>query len=366
MNKLKKIMGDMVKRDASDLHIRAGHVPVFRINGVLYRLKVDKFMPEDITQFISETLSAEKLKKFESSRELDFAFTQSEIGRFRINAFYQKGLPALAIRLVKLEIPEFSSLRLPSIVKDLSLKSRGLILVTGSTGSGKSTALASMINHINQNLFQNIVTLEDPIEFLHSDKKSMISQREIGQDTPDFATAIRSAMRQDPDVILIGEIRDYETMHTALSAADTGHLVFSTLHTMNAMETINRVLSFYPPHQQDEAKILLSSTLVGVLSLRLLPHKDKKSRVPAAEVLVNTAHIRELLLEQNTMGEIKKSMEEGYTQYGSQTFDQSIFNLFSDDIISYEVAYRSASNPDDFELKTKGIEGTSDRDWMNA
>ncbi len=366
MIEISRLLSDMVKREASDMHLRSGSPPVYRINGQLFRLKTENLSIDDVYSYIKQLSSEEQHQEYEKAHDVDFAYSAQGIGRFRINAFKQRGTPAMAVRLVNLDIPSFDSLRLPIVLKDLSLKQRGLILVTGATGSGKSTALASMINHINENIFSNIITIEDPIEYLHSDKKGLISQREVRQDTLSYDKAIRSAMRQDPDVILIGEIRDAKTMQIALSAADTGHLVFSTLHTMNAVESINRVLSFYPPHQQQGARLLLSSTLIAVASLRLLPQADGKSRVPATEILVNTAYVKELLQDPEKTGDIKKAMEEGYDQYGSQTFDQSILRLYSEGLINYEVASRYASNPEDFELRVKGIEGSSDRSWLGV
>lgn len=223
-----------------------------------------------------------------------------------------------------------------------------------------------MLDHINEHTSSNIITIEDPVEFLHRDKRSIVSQRELGQDTVSFANALRAALRQDPDVILIGEIRDYETMSIALTAADTGHLVMSTLHTMNVIESISRIISFYPPHQQDQIRLLLSGTLVAIISMRLLPLKDNSSRIPACEVMVSNANIRDLLLKTNKNAEIQTAIQEGYTQYGSQSFDQSILRLFQDEVITFETASRNATNPDDFELKVKGIEGTSDRSWMSV
>jgi len=249
-------------------------------------------------------------------------------------------------------------------VRDLALKERGLILVTGTTGSGKSTTMASMIDHINEMTSSNIITVEDPIEFLYRDKRSIISQREVGYDTQDFPRALKASFREDPDTILIGEIRDHETMHIALQAADTGHLVMSTLHTMNATETISRIVSFYPPHQHQQVRLLLANTLVAIISLRLLPRKDRQGRVPAAEVLVNNATIKEYLIDQMQTHLIEGAIREGNSQYGSQSFDQSVHKLFVDGLISYEVALRNASNPADFELKLRGVEGTSDRSWM--
>jgi twitching motility protein PilT len=319
-----------------------------------------------LNQFLTTMLSRENLDMFNKKKEMDFAYGLPGVGRFRVNVFQQRGTAALAIRSVALNVPEYDSLGLPSVLRDLAMKKQGLILVTGATGSGKSTALAAMIEHINEISASNIITIEDPIEYLHRDKRSVISQRELGQDTLSFANALRGAMRQDPDVILIGEIRDLDTMHIALTAADTGHLVMSTLHTMSVVESVSRIISFYPPHQQEQVRLLLAGTLIAIISLRLLPAKDDKGRVPACEILVNNANIRDLLLKPDSTSQIQAAVQEGYTHYGSQSFDQSILRLLQNEKITYEVGCRFATNPEDFKLKVKGIEGTSDRSWTGV
>jgi twitching motility protein PilT len=354
----------MFEKNASDLHLRVGTPPVFRINGSLFKAQMEPIAYEDMERFCTEIMKPAQKEIFDKTNELDFALGLKGIGRFRINASRQRGTPALAIRAIKTIIPPFSELNLPNVILDIAMKKRGLILVTGTTGSGKSTLLASMIDHINSNIAVNIVTIEDPIEYLYKDKKSIIAQREIGHDTASFSDALRTCFRQDPDVILIGEIRDKYTMETALSAADTGHLVMSTLHTMNAQETISRILSFFPPHQHQQIRLVLSSVLVSIISLRLLPRKDNMGRVPAAEILINNATIAEYILNQEKSNLILSAISEGYTQYGSQSFDQSLLQLYKDDLISFNVAKQNATNPDDFELKVKGIVGTSDRTWI--
>ncbi len=363
---IEALLREMTSRGASDLHIRVGAQPAFRINGELYRLQTERILPEQMEQFLLDIMNRSQKQRFEESLELDFAVGVRSVGRFRINAYRQRGTPSLAIRAIVGVVPNFELLGLPEVIRDLALKKRGLILVTGTTGSGKSTSLASMVDHINEHTSSNIITIEDPIEFLFKDKKSIISQREIGGDTGNFANALRAAFRQDPDVILLGEIRDAETMSIALSAADTGHLVMSTLHTMNAVETINRIISFYPPHQHQQVRLMLSNTLVAVICLRLLPTKDGKGRVPACEILVNNANVRELLTQPESTHLIDAAIREGYTQYGSQSFDQSILRLHQDDLITYDVARRNATNPDDSELRIRGVEGTSDRNWMTG
>ncbi len=356
----------MVDQNASDLHLRVGCTPIFRVNGLLYRAQTDTITFDIMDQFVSGLLTDRQREQFNQEDELDVGVGVKGVGRFRVNVFSQRGTVALAIRSIKTEIPTFTSLNLPEVILDIATKNRGLILLTGTTGSGKSTLLASMIDHINENKAVNIVTIEDPIEFLHKNKKSAIAQREIGSDTQSFARALRGCFRQDPDVILIGEIRDSNTMETALSAADTGHLVMSTLHTMNAVETITRIVSFFPPHQHDQIRLILSNVLVAVISLRLIPRKDGQGRVPAAEVLINNAAIAEYILDPEKMNLIPEAVADGYTQYGSQTFDQSLQQLYKDELITFQQALQYASNPDDFQLKVAGgVSGTSDRSWLD-
>jgi len=351
-------------KKASDLHMRVGGPPVLRINGTLYRAQMDTLSPADMEEVFKQLMSPAQYESFNANQELDFAYGLKGVGRFRINAFRQRGSAALAIRSIRTDVPTFEELSLPDVILDIAMNKRGLILVTGTTGSGKSTLLASMIDHVNTHASNNIITIEDPIEFLHHDKKSIIVQREIGTDTHDFPTALRSCFRQDPDIILIGEIRDQVTMEIALSAADTGHLVVSTLHTMNAVETISRVVSFFPPHQHAQCRLVLSTTLVAIVSLRLLPRKDGAGRVPASEILINNAAIAEYIRDPEKFHLIMTAIAEGHMQYGSQTFDQSLLQLYRDDLISLQIAKQYANNPDDFELKIKGVEGTSDRSWV--
>jgi twitching motility protein PilT len=322
---------------------------------------------EDMNKCYSIIFNEEQWKQFENENELDVGVGLAGVGRFRINAFKQRGTNSLAIRSIKTEVPVFESLGLPEVLLDIASKNRGLILVTGTTGSGKSTLLASMIDHINHMKSVNIVTIEDPIEYLYKNKKSAIAQREIGTDTRSFDTALRGCFRQDPDVILIGEIRDSKTMETALSASDTGHLVMSTLHTMNAVETITRIISFFPPYQHDQIRLILSNVLIGIISLRLIPRKDGTNRVPAAEILINNATIHEYILDPDRTNLINDAIGDGYTQYGSQTFDQSLYQLYNNELISFQTAMQYASNPDDFELKVAGgVSGTSDRKWIDS
>jgi twitching motility protein PilT len=353
----------MISQNASDLHLRVGAPAIFRVNGTLFRAQMPPLKAEQIADFLNELMNEGQLAAFSSNQEVDFARSVSGIGRFRISAFRQRGTPALAVRSSRFDVPSFESLALPPVILDMAMKRRGLILVTGTTGSGKSTLLASMINHVNKNSSANIVTIEDPIEYLFRDERSTIAQREIGSDTLGFTEALRASFRQDPDILFIGEIRDSLTMETALSAADTGHLVMSTLHTMNAVETISRIISFFPPHQHEQIRLVLSGVLVGIVSLRLLPRKDGQGRVSAAEILINNAAIAEYLLTPQSTPLILNNIREGFTSYGSRSFDQSLLQLYQDDVITFEVAKQHASNPDDFELKVGGIEGTSDRSW---
>lgn len=364
MISIQSLLKLMVEKNASDLHMRAGVTPVLRINGELFRLQTDPVKPDEMEQSLQSLMSPEQYSEFHKSNEYDFAVGVRGIGRFRINAYRQRGTSSVAVRYIKTRVPDFNELCLPQVILDIAMHKRGFILVTGTTGSGKSTLLASMIEHINNNASCNVVTIEDPIEFLYKDKKSIIAQREVGPDARSFADALRASFRQDPDIILIGEIRDRETMETALSAADTGHLVVSTLHTMNTVETISRIISFFPPHQHDQIRLVLSNVLVAIISLRLLPRLDGQGRVPASEILINNANIAELIMQPDKSHLILQAIADGYTQYGSQTFDQSLLNLYQEELISLQVAKQYASNPDDFDLKVRGVQGTSDRTWM--
>ena len=362
--RIEQLLREMVNRKASDLHLRVGVPPVYRINGALQRLfdvRIDSAMMDS---FLDDIMNRDQKQRFEANKECDFAVGARDMGRFRVNVFRQRGTIAVVIRHIKAVIPAFEDLHLPEVIRDLALTKRGLVLVTGTTGSGKSTTLASMIDYINQKESVNVITVEDPIEYLYRDNVAIISQREIGVDTLSYANALRAALRQDPDVLLVGEIRDLETMQIALTAADTGHMVFATIHTTNAVETIHRVLSMYPPHQHDEIRLLLAEVLVGIISLRLLPTKDGKGRVPAAEILVNTGAIKEYIQDKNKIDMVEQAVAEGHIQYHSQTFDQALLELYQNEQISLETAMNAATNRDDFDLKIRGISGTSDRGWM--
>lgn len=362
--RIEQLLRLMVQKKASDLHIRVGVPPIYRINGELTRLVDIPIDAATMDEFLVEMMNRDQMHRFETEKECDFAIGARDMGRFRINVFRQRGSSAMVIRHIKANIPKFEELMLPPVILELAERKRGLVLVTGTTGSGKSTCLASMIDHLNDTVSDNIITVEDPVEYMHSDRKSIVSQREIGVDTNSYANALRAALRQDPDVLLVGEIRDLETMQIALTAADTGHMVFATIHTTNATETIARVLSMYPPHQHDEIRLLLGECLAGIVSLRLLPTADGKGRVPAAEIMINTAAIREYIIDKDKTGLVEQAIAEGHLQYHSQTFDQALLDLYSKQLITYEVALAAATNPDDFDLKVRGISGTSDRGWM--
>ncbi len=362
----KAAITEMVKRGGSDLHLKVGRPPTIRVAGDLIQLDQQALKPEELKALAEQIMTPRQVKEFADHKEADFAIGVPGVGRFRTNVFQQRGTLAFVFRAIPYELQSIEQLKLPKVLETLALKPRGLILVTGVTGSGKSTALAAMIHHINQNRACNIITIEDPIEFLHRDAKSNLSQREVGTDTLSFESALRHVLRQDPDVVLIGEIRDKITLDTAMKAADTGHLVFSTLHTTDATQTINRVISFFPPHEHDAVRNLLSTALEGVVSLRLVPTKDGRGRVPACEVLVNTAAVRDNIRDSEKALNIPDLIKEGTIQYGMQSFDQSLMNWYRSGTISYESALFYSTNPSEFALRVSGIEGTSDRTFAEG
>jgi len=361
---LKEMLEQMLRSKASDLHLRVGLKPILRIDGVLHPIETDLISLEDMDRILNQILTEEQKTRFFKRNEMDLALSVSKMGRFRINIYRQRGTIGVAIRSVNTLVPTFEELNLPLALREVANNRRGLAIVTGTTGSGKSTTLAAMIEHINSTRAENIVTIEDPIEYVYRDKKSIISQREVGGDTESFSTALRHAFRQDPDVILIGEIRDVDTMSIALTAADTGHFVLSTLHTLNTAETINRVISFFPPHQHQHIRLMLAATLKSIICQRLLPRSDGPGRVPAVEVLVSTSSVREYIIDPMKTSLIIELVESGATQYGMQSFDQSIMKLYKAGLISYEEAVSQTTSPDDFELRVKGITGASDRGWQ--
>jgi twitching motility protein PilT len=359
----KDVLQQLVQRNASDLHLKVGRPPTLRLHGELVPLDQPALKPEDLKGLAEQLMTPRQVKEFTDNKECDFAIGVPGIGRFRCNVYQQRGSLCYAMRSIPYQAKTLRELNLPPVLEEIALRPRGLVLVTGITGSGKSTALAAMIQHLNEHRKANVITIEDPIEFLHRDINCNINQREVGTDTATFAQALRRVLRQDPDVILIGEIRDLETLDTALKAADTGHLVFSTLHTTDATQTINRVLSFYPPHQQAEVRFSLASALQAVVSLRLVPRADKPGRVPACEVLINTQTVRDQIRDMNKTLNIPDLIKEGTVQYGMQTFDQALMAYYSQGIISYDSAVFYATSPSEFALRAQGVAGTSDTSW---
>ena len=361
---LNQILMEALSQEASDVHIKEGAPPIFRVNGELKPWdKLKPFDHNDLSKMAFGLMNDWQKERFIKNREVDMGYEVYGMGRFRVNVFQQRGKLRIALRIVPYQIKTLEELHLPSAIRNISLEQRGLILVTGTTGSGKSTTLASMIDIINDHRNCHIITIEDPIEFVHEDKKSIVDQREIGSDTNTFSGALRVALRQDPDVILVGEMRDFETIETALTAAETGHLVLSTLHTLNATETITRIISVFPPYHQKQVRLQLSGVLKGVISQRLVVRSDGKGRVPAVEVLVSTARVRECIVEKDKTTEINDAMARGVTSYGMQTFDQSLMFLMQEKLITYEEALKHCNNPDDFALRVKGILATSDTTW---
>ncbi len=361
---LNEILAIGVKAKGSDIHLKAGVPPIVRIDGQLRAIPNAERLSADAVRGMALSIMNERQRKiFEETFEVDLSYGVPGLGRFRVNAFSQRGTVCMVLRAIPIAIPTMESLNLPLVLKKLAMEQRGLILVTGTTGSGKSTTLASMIDYINENRTCNIITIEDPVEYLHKDKKSLISQREVGFDTLTFARALTSALRQDPDVILVGEMRDHETIETALTAAETGHLVLSTLHTLDAAETINRVISVFPPFHQRQVRMQLSSVLKGVVSQRLVPRCDSKGRVPAVEVMIGTARVKDCIDDDMKTKQITDVIAQGFTTYGMQTFDQSLMQLLTKKLISYEEALTQSTNPDDFALKVSGISSTSDANW---
>jgi twitching motility protein PilT len=360
---LRSLLETMIGARASDLHIKVGGLPQLRVDGNLFG--IDAFgtpNSDDLDGWLDQLLTERQKKELETNREVDFSFGVPGMARFRANVFQQRGTLAMAFRLIPVEIPAIEDLGLPPSVREQAFTPRGLVLVTGPTGVGKSTTLAAMVDAVNREVAKNVITIEDPIEFLHRDRMSCIQQREVGVDTNSFADGLRHILRQDPDVILVGEIRDRITMETALMAADTGHLVLSTLHTTDAVQTVQRVLSFFPPHQHDEVRRGISTSLRAVICQRLVP-RIGAGRALAVEVLINTATVQDVLLHPDKLHLLRQAMQDGVTQYGMQTFDQSVMTLFKNELISEEEALRHCTNPSEFQLHLKGIQSTSDRRW---
>ncbi len=363
---LEKILEIAVKEKASDVHLKAGLPPILRVFGKLVPLKnSDRIGPEDLGKLALNLMNEMQRDLFKIDHQVDMAHSISGLGRFRLNVFKQRGSINIVIRIIPVIIHSFDELHLPEVLKKISEEMRGLILVTGITGSGKTTTQASIIDYINTHRTSHIITIEDPIEYLHKDKKSIICQREIGIDTVSFADALRSSLRQDPDVILVGEMRDLETVEIALSAAETGHLVLSTLHTIDATEAINRIISSFSAHQHQQVRNQLAAVLKAVISQRLIPKKDGGGMVAATEILISTARMRECIIDKDRVTEIPEVISVGHTTYGMQSFDQSLLGHLTKGLISYEEALRQSSNPSDFELKVKGVTSESDVKWKD-
>ncbi len=363
---LNQILGLALKSNTSDIHLKAGLPPVFRVDGSLRPLpKAPRLTADDLRMMCEGIMNDKQRVRFEENNEVDLAYGVPGLGRFRVNVFMQRNSVSAVFRAIPYKVATLDELLMPKVLQKIADEQRGLVLVTGATGSGKSTTLAALIDHINANRTAHIVTVEDPIEYLHRDRKCIINQREVGFDTTGFAPALKSALRQDPDVILVGEMRDLETTETALAAAETGHLVLSTLHTIDATETIARIVSMFPPHQQRHIRMQLSNVLRAVISQRLIPRAEGKGRVAAVEVLLSTARVRELIDDREKTALIKDTIAQGYTTYGMQTFDQALMDLVKREIITYQEALRQSSNPDDFKLKFSGIDSTSDSTWSD-
>ncbi|MFC2158181.1 type IV pilus twitching motility protein PilT [Acidobacteriota bacterium] len=366
INELLKVA---IESEASDLHLKAGNYPLLRVHGHLKPLKQDnKLTPEDTLRYaktITTDFQREQLKK---NLDVDLAYSLPGFGRFRGSIYYQRGTLAIVMRIIPMKNHSIRELLLPEVLERIALEPRGLVLVTGTTGSGKSTTLAAMIDHINMNRSVNVITIEDPIEFIHSDIKGTISQREVGSDVIDFSRGLRASLREDPDVILVGEMRDMETIETAMLAAETGHLVLSTLHTLDATETINRIVTVFAPYYQKQIRLQLASILKAVISMRLIPRKEGEGRVPAVEVMINTPYISDCIIHKEKSNQISEALRTGVSEYGMQSFDQSIYHLHNQGYISYEQGLQYSSSPNDFKLRVLGIRSATDlaRDDMEG
>jgi len=359
---INELLTVVCEQGASDLHLKVGNYPIARIRGKLTPMtQFKRLVQEDTIAMAYAIMASDKQKgKFRESLDLDIAYSVPSLGRFRCNIFNQRGTVGLVLRVIPRKIYTIDDLMLPKVLKTICQEQRGLVLVTGTTGSGKSTTLAAMIDLINATRTEHILTIEDPIEYLHRDNLSIVNQREVEADCKSFSSALRAALRQDPDVILVGEMRDLETIETALHAAETGHLVFSTLHTLDATETINRVISVFPPHHQKQIRLQLASVLKGVLSQRLVPRADGQGRVPAVEVMVATETVRSCIEDKDKTKMLKDVIASGTAQYGMQTFDQSLYFLLRQGLITEEEALLRATNVGEFKLRLEGVMATSD------
>jgi len=351
-----RVLSAARKLGASDVHLKVGLPPVFRIRGSLRTLKDVPPMTSDVIMtFAMNIMSEHTHDKFMSEHEVDLAYATPDGCRYRVNVFRQRGECGMVMRVIAADIPPFERLNLPARVKELAREQRGLILVTGITGSGKSTTLASLLNVINTERAAHIITIEDPIEYVFADRRSVVNQREIGFDTNSFSNALRAALRQDPDVVLVGEMRDLETIETAMLAAETGHMVFSTLHTLDATETIGRIVQMFPSHQQSAVRLQLASILTAIVSQRLLPRADGRGMIPAVEVLINTPRIRDMIIDPARTVEIVDGIKDGAHPYGMISFDLSLTELVQRKLVTYEMALAASTNPDDFALYFRGV-----------
>lgn len=348
---INELLKTVIEKEASDLHLKVGSPPCLRIHGELVNLELDPLTPEEVERFANSIMDERQKQIFQQENVVDFAYNLSGIARFRVNVYRERGWACMVFRHVKSENLDVKTLNLPESILKLADEPRGLVLVTGTAGSGKSTTLAAIIDHINRTRRAHVVTVEDPIEFVHEDKESIISQREIGTDTNSYLAALKSVVRQDPDVILIGEIRDLDTVRAALNAAEIGHLVLSTLHTIDATETINRIIDFFPPYQQGQIRIMMASTLKGIISQRLMSQTDG-GLIPAVELMITTQTIKEYIINEKETYMIKDAIEQG-DYYGMQSFEQCLLGLYQEGKITLDNAVSTASNSEDFKIRVK-------------
>ena len=364
MREFDAVLIEAISKGASDVHLRVGLRPVVRVNGILYPLKPFPTVTAEWVENVATGMMTEwQQMRFNETKQVDLSYSIQDTGRFRVNILQQRGVMGMVIRFIPFQVQSISELNLPEVIERIALEPRGLILVTGTTGSGKSTTLAAMVDQINNHRNCHIITIEDPIEYVHRDKKAVLNQREVGADTDSFGGALRAALRQDPDVIQVGEMRDLETIETAMLAAETGHLVLSTLHTLDATESIVRIASMFPPYHQSQVRKQLAGIVKGIISQRLIRRADGTGRLPAVEVLVSTALVRECIEDSDKTRDLRTAISSGVTTYGMQTFDQSLMSLLTQELITMDEALSYCTNPDDFALKVKGISSESDSRW---
>ena len=361
---LDALLRHVAEGGGSDLHLTVGAPPTVRVRGEMTPVPgTATLTAEDLREALYAVMTERQRQVLEETRELDFAYAVPGLARFRVNVFWQREAVGAVMRLIPWRITPLEDLGMPPVVETFGHLKRGLVLVTGPTGSGKSTTLAAMLDQINRTRRGHIMTIEDPIEFLHQHQGCLVNQREVGADTLDFRSALKHVLRQDPDVVLVGEMRDFETIETAITAAETGHLVMSTLHTVDAAETIHRVISAFPPYHQKQIRLQLASVLKAVISQRLVPRADGEGRVPALEVMISTGLVRECIADEERVSDLPDVIAKGFTSYGMQTFDQSLMQLLKEGLVTYEEALKHVSNPDDFALRFRGIDSTSDSRW---